>query len=73
MIHNTHLPESTLNKKSNSICYHVMRESVAMGNSITEHIGTNENIADLATRFLYGGKWKHMVRNILYDIYDDDN
>ena len=50
-----------------------MRESVAMGNSIMEHIGTNENIADLATRFLYGGKWKHMVRNILYDIYDDDN
>ena len=73
MIHNTHLPESTLNKKSNSICYHVMCESVAMEKSMTEHIGTNENIADLATKVLYGGKRKHMVRNILYDIYDDEH
>ena len=50
-----------------------MRESVAAEKSITEHIGTNENIADLATNVLYGGKRKHMVRNILYDIYDDEH
>ena len=49
VIHNTQRPESTLNKNSNSICYHTMRESVAMGESITAHIGTDENIADLAT------------------------
>ena len=31
VIHNTQIPESTLRKKLNSICYHDMRESVAMG------------------------------------------
>ena len=31
VIHNTQRPESTLGKKSNSICYQAMRESVAMG------------------------------------------
>ena len=31
VIHNTQLPESTLRKKSNSICYHAVHESVALG------------------------------------------
>ena len=31
VIHNTQRPESTLRKKSNSICYQNVRESVAMG------------------------------------------
>ena len=30
-IHNTQHPESQLKKKSNSICYHAVREAVAMG------------------------------------------
>ena len=30
VIHNTSKPESVLNKKSNSICYHFVREAVAM-------------------------------------------
>ena len=41
VIHNTQLTKSTLNKKSNSIFYDAMRESVDMGESITAHIGTN--------------------------------
>ena len=31
VIHNTQRPESTLRKKLNSICYHAVRELVAMG------------------------------------------
>ena len=31
VIRNTQRPESTLRKKSNSICYHALRELVAMG------------------------------------------
>jgi hypothetical protein len=34
-------------KKSNSIAYHVVRESVAMGESLTGHVWTNSNPADL--------------------------
>ena len=31
VIHHTQRPESNLRKKSKSICYHAVRESVAMG------------------------------------------
>jgi hypothetical protein len=34
VIHNTQRPESTLKKKSNSVCYHAIRESVTMGECI---------------------------------------
>ena len=50
-----------LEKKSN-ICYHAVRESVAMGESLMGHIGTNKNVGDLATKVLYGQK---------HDIYED--
>ncbi len=56
VIHNTQQPKSMLKKKSNSICYHAVCKSVAMGESLTGHIGTNENIGDLATRVLIGQK-----------------
>ena len=54
VIHNTQQPESTLKKKSNSIAYHAVRESVAMGELLTGHVGTNSNPEDLATKVLYG-------------------
>ena len=72
VIHNTQRPESTLKKKSNSICFHAIRESVAMGESLTGHIPTAENPADLATKILPGGqKRNHLVAKLLYDIYDE--
>jgi hypothetical protein len=43
-------------KKSNSIAYHAVRELVAMGESLTGHVGTNNNVADLATKVLVGKK-----------------
>jgi hypothetical protein len=71
VIHNTQRPESMLKKKTNSICYHAVRKSVAMGESLTAHIGTNENLSDLTTKVLYGQKQQYMVSQLLYDIYDD--
>jgi hypothetical protein len=71
VIHNTQRPESMLKKKSNSICYHTVRESVAMGESLTGHIRTNKNVGDLTTKVLYGQKRRYMVSQLLYDIYDD--
>ncbi len=35
---NSSRPESTLKKKCNSICYHAIRESVAMGETLLMHI-----------------------------------
>ena len=35
VIHNTQRPESTFRKKSNSTCYHAVRELVEMGEFLT--------------------------------------
>jgi len=73
VIHNTQRPESTLKKKSNEICYHYGRESVAMDECRTGHIDTNENPADLATKVINGGaKRDYLVGKILFDIVDND-
>jgi hypothetical protein len=72
VIHNTQRPESTLKKKSNSVCYHAVREAVAMGECLTGHIPTENNPADLATKLIPGGmKRDHLVGLVLYDICDD--
>ncbi|KAL7525190.1 hypothetical protein ACHAXR_001901 [Thalassiosira sp. AJA248-18] len=70
VIHNTQRPESTLKKKSNSICYHAVRESVAMGESRTGHISTHFNLADLLTKVLYGAKRRGLVSGVLWDVFD---
>ena len=71
VIHNTQRPESTLKKKSNSICFHAIRESVAMGEMVTAHIRTTENVADLGTKVIPGGqKRDHLVGKLLYDLAD---
>ena len=70
VIHNTQRPESTLKKKSNSVCYHAVRESVAMKEVLTSHISTNHNYADLLTKVLYGQKRRNCVEGIMYDLYD---
>ena len=72
VIHNTQKPESTLKKKSNSICYHAIRESVAMGESLTGHIPSKENSADLASKIIPSGQLReHLVGKMLHDIYDE--
>ena len=71
VIHNTQKPESVLKKKSNSICYHFVRESVAMNETMTAHVPSERNPADLCTKLLSGGqKREGTVRQVLYDIFD---
>ena len=54
VVTNLSKPDSTLKNKSNSICYHAVREAVAMGESHVAHIPTKKNLADLFTKVLYG-------------------
>ncbi len=71
VIHNTKWPELTLKKKSNSICYHTMCESVAIGESLTGHILTHDNPVDICTKLILGGmKHDHLIGLVLYDICD---
>ena len=46
VVHNISRPELVLRKKSNSVCYHTVYESVAMGESLVGHILCKENVAD---------------------------
>jgi hypothetical protein len=53
---NATIPELTLKKKCNSICYHAVQESVAMGESLITHINSDNNLSDLMTKVTRGGK-----------------
>jgi hypothetical protein len=72
VIQYTQRPESMLKKKSNSIFYHTVCESVAVGESLTGHIGTYENVGNIAMKVLYGQKRRYMISQLLYNIYDDN-
>ena len=69
VVHNTQRPESMLKKKSNSVCYHAVREAVAMGECLVGHFSTHDNPADICTKIIPGGqKRDHLVGLILHDI-----
>jgi hypothetical protein len=66
----TKIKESTLKKKCNSICYHAVRESVGIGESLITHIRTHGNLSDLMTKVTKGAKRQQLGGGILYEIYD---
>ena len=71
VICNAQNPESMLKKKSDPICHHAIRESVAMGESLTEHVSTNNNPVNLATKVLsWGQKHNDLVEMVSQDTGD---
>jgi hypothetical protein len=68
---NSSRPESTLKKKCNSICYHAIRESVAMGESLITHIKTDNNLSNFLTKTTSGAKRRKLVSGVVHDLYDD--
>ena len=69
VVTNSSKPESVLKKKCNSICYHAVREAVAMKEVLIAHIPTNRNLVDLLTKVLGGFKYKEHVTKLVYDVY----
>ena len=68
--HNTQRPEPTSKKKSNSSCYHVIREYVAMEESLTGHVSSVDNPEEICTKVVPGGeKRKHLIGKVLHDLY----
>ena len=59
-------PEVTLSKKHNAICYHRIREAVAMGMIRIAWIDGKDNIADLFTKPLTVERRQHLLGNLLY-------
>jgi hypothetical protein len=72
VIHNTQKPESMLKKKSNSICYHFCRESVAMGETLTAHIRSEENPADICTKLIPGGIKRDRICDMILHYYNGE-
>ena len=70
VIHITSKPDSVLKKKSNSICYHFVREAVSMREFLTTHVPTARNWDDLIMKVLYGKKRRELFQGVLFDIYD---
>jgi hypothetical protein len=69
VVHNTQRPESVLKNKSKSICYHAVRESAAMRESIIGHVPSVDNPADICTKLVPGGqKRNHLIRLLLNDL-----
>ena len=68
---NSTKPECTLKTKYTSICYHTVRESIVMGESLITHIQTHDILSDLMTKVTPGTKCRKLVGGILYDIYDN--
>jgi hypothetical protein len=71
VVHSTQRPESVLKKNSNSIFYHAVRESEAMGESIIGHVPYVDNPADIFTKVVPGGHTRnHLIRLLLHDLFD---
>ena len=55
VICNTQQPDSTLKKKSNSICYHAIREYVETKEILTGNVPSVDNPTDISTKNIPGG------------------
>ena len=73
VVTNSSKPESTLKKTSNLICYHAVREAVAMGEALVAHIPTKKKLADLFTKVLYGQAPRFLVSQMLWDVVPGEN
>jgi hypothetical protein len=58
------IPSSTLQRKHNSICYHFVRESIAMKQICVTYIPSNENLANMLTKPLGATKLKTFCHRI---------
>jgi hypothetical protein len=61
---NASIPSSTLQKKHNAICYHFIREAVAMKVMHVAYIPSGENLADMFTKMLVAMKLQAICHKI---------
>ena len=71
VLFNTTIPESTLKRKSQSICYHFVREGSARDEWRTAYVNTKANPSDILTKPIPPGELrKSLVRSVLYHLFD---
>ena len=62
----TTVPSSVLKKKMLALCYHRVREAIAAGIIVYQHIRSEHNKADLLTKPLGGTAFHQLVKGILF-------
>ena len=67
VVKNTSVPESTLNKKHNSINYHIVREGVAAGILRVAKEDTATNLADPLTKLVPYSRKQELLGQVLWD------
>ena len=71
---NTQVPDSTLKNESIAVAYHFVREGVAKKEWVTGYINTSENCSDLIKKTVSSGQDRKInIRQLMYDIYPEDN
>ena len=74
MLANMTIPDSALNKKSQSIAYHFICERAVRDEWHIAYVSMHDNEADLLTKLLPGGeKHKGIVQNLLHHIFWSDD
>lgn len=66
VVKNTSFPESMLRKKSNSIAYHFVRESVAGGVIKIGYETSATNLADMLTKLQSGTERQRLANHVLF-------
>jgi hypothetical protein len=66
VVHKSSRPESTLEKKSNSIAYHYVRENVTAKVLKIIYIATDLNLADMLTKAQAAPVRKRIAELVLY-------
>ena len=58
-----------IEKNLNSTCYHAIAESMETKESLTGHVSSVDNPADVFTKVVpVGAKWKHLIGKVLHDL-----
>jgi hypothetical protein len=66
VVKNLTIPSSTLRRKHNAVCYHVVRENVTSKTIQIAYVPSEQNLGDMFTKMLGATKLHTMCQNILY-------
>ena len=65
------IPKSTIKKRHNALAYHRVREAVAAGIVNIHHIRSEENPADILTKFRPSSAWFHLMKPLICWMWRD--
>ena len=66
VINSSIIPDDTLKKHHNALCYHCVWEAIAGKILKFVHIDGKENLADILTKFVNSTQWRKLMRPILH-------